>query len=578
MADAKRVVVIPEMTRRDKYERLRQQLENEQSTFTSHWQDLSDYVRPRRARFFLSDRNKGDRRNQKIIDSTATLALRTLTSGMTTGLTSPARPWFRLAVPDPDLNENEEVIFWLYDVTRRMSEVFLRSNFYQMIGTMYSDLGLFSTAALGLWEDDETIIRFSSFPIGSFLLSNDNKGRARVFMRKFSMTARQIREEFVKQPDGTEDWSVTSVRVQDAWRQGKPEEWFDIVHVIQPNTEYREGHLLAKHKAFSDCYYEAGAREGADRDKFLRESGFDEFPILAGRWDLTGEDVYGTSGPGMDALGDIKQLQLGERRALQAVEKSINPPMVAPPSMRTSKLSILPGDVSFVSENQQQTFRPAHSVNFDLEKLELKQAQARQRIQRAFFEDLMLMLTLSDRREMTAREVEEKHEEKLLVLGPVLERLNQDVLDPTIDRTFNIMLRRGLIPDPPQVLQGQKLQVEYISILAQAQKMVGLAGLERFASNVTQIATIQPEMMDVVDTDEMAREMADMSGIPPKLLRSVERVEEIRTGRAKAQQAAQAAQNIRSAGAGIKALSGANLEGNNALTAMRDNAEQQSPE
>ena len=110
------------------YQNIRAQLENERSTFLSHWRECANYILPRRSRFYTTDVNRGDRRNQNIIDSTATLAARTLQSGMMSGLTSPARPWFRLTTPDPGLAEFGAVKGWLDIVTRRMINVLLKSN------------------------------------------------------------------------------------------------------------------------------------------------------------------------------------------------------------------------------------------------------------------------------------------------------------------------------------------------------------------------------------------------------------------------------------------------------------------
>ncbi|HLA14767.1 MAG TPA: portal protein [Gemmatimonadaceae bacterium] len=539
------------------------QLKNEQASFVSHWRELNDYVRPRRGRFFTSDRNRGDRRTQKIIDSTATLAARTLSAGMMSGLTSPARPWFRLTTSDPGLAESGDVKEWLYYVTQRLGTIFLRSNLYNVLPIMYSDLSVFGTAAFGVFEDLKDVIRCTSYPIGSYMIANDEREVANVFMRDFEMTVRQIVMKFVQQPDDTMDWGAASRRVKELWDRGQTEAWIPVAQVVTPNDEYHSGVTLSKFKEFRSCYWETGTRED---DRFLDEAGFDEFPVLAARWETTGEDIYGTDCPGMTALGDIKQLQLGERRALQAVEKSVNPPMVAPPGMRNSKLTILPGEVSYVQEAANQSFRPAHEVNFDLQKLELKQGQARARIQRAFYEDLFLMMTELDRREITAREVQERHEEKLLVLGPVLERLNQDVYDRLIDRAFGIAYRRGFIPPPPERLQDEPLKVEYISLMAQAQKSVMLGGLERFAQDVMQIASVDPSVLDVIDRDAMIRELAESTGVPPHLTLPEETVAETRAARAQAAQQQQMAENMKQLGVGAKNLAAADTTKKSALT------------
>ena len=145
------------ITRRTYYENIPATLWNERTTNEPHWRDLNDHISPRKARWFTSDRNKGDRRNQKIIDSTATFSLRTLQSGMHAGMTSPARPWMRLGVPDPDLNEYGPVREWLHTVTQRMLTIFQQTNVYNALPVHYGCMGLFGIAATALMDDDDEL-------------------------------------------------------------------------------------------------------------------------------------------------------------------------------------------------------------------------------------------------------------------------------------------------------------------------------------------------------------------------------------------------------------------------------------
>jgi hypothetical protein len=553
-------------SKRRKLEALKGQLAEERSSFIDHWRDLGDYIRPRRTRFFVSDSNRGDKRNQKIVDSTATLAARTLRSGMMSGITSPARPWFRLGTPEPALAEVGAVKDWLYEVTQRMSAIFLKSNLYNALPNVYGDLGVFATAAMLVEEDFENVMRFYPFPAGSYMIANDDRLRVRVFARDFRMTVRQIVQKFARMTGpGERDWSNISDTVRGLWDQNQKEAWIDVCHVIAPNDDCDEKQLGSKFKPFSSCYWESGNQD----DKFLSESGYDFFPVLCPRWETTGEDVYGTDCPGMSALGDIKQLQTGEKRIGQAVEKSINPPLTGPASLRTARVSVLPGDITYNDAQQgQNELRPVYQLDPRVRELEEKQAQVRDRIRRAFYEDLFLMLSMSDRTQITATEVNERHEEKLLALGPVLEQLNQDLLDPLIDIAFQIMVRQNLIPPPPEELQGQSLRVEYISIMAQAQKLVGVGGIERFAGFVGNMAKVDPSVLDKVDFDQTVDVYGDMTSVPPGIVRPDDKVQELRNQRAQAQKAAADAAAVREEAGAAKDLSGAKMDDNNALTEL----------
>lgn len=568
-------------TLRSRYELLRSQLALERSSFEPHWRDLSDNILPRRSRFYQNDVNRGDRRNQRIIDSTASLAVRTLRSGMMSGITSPARPWFQLATPDPDLSETPPVKDWLYVVSQRMATVFQTSNLYQTLPTLYGDLGTFGSSAMLIEEDFKNVIRTYAYPIGSYYLANDDRMQVKVFMREFRLTIRQLVQKFgglKEDGSGNIDWSNFSPYIEEYYRRGQLDAWVDVVHCIKDNEDYNPGSGLARFKRYSSVYYERGVTGTTSYamdfpDKFLRVSGYDYFPVLCPRWEITGEDVYGTNCPGMEALGDIRQLQLGERRAMQAIEKMVNPPMKGPVSLKNQKASLLPGDITYVDERDgQRGFTPVHEVNAPLQELENKQAAVRSRIQRCFYEDLFLLMSQSDRRDITAREIDERHEEKLLALGPVLEQLNQDLLDPLIDITFQMMLRQNLIPPAPQELQGVNLKIEYVSVMAQAQKMVGISGIERFAQFTNQLAVTNPSAMDKVNTDTLIDRYGDMTSVPPGIVRTPEDVGAIRKSRADQIAADQKMNHIEQGSKAAKNLSDSNVQSDNALSQLLNRA------
>ena len=565
-------------TRRQEFERIRAQLDIERSSFKNHWKDLNDYINPRRGRFFVSDANKGDRRNLKIIDSTGTLASRTLRSGMMAGITSPSRPWFKLDVAGQGLSESEPIKKWLHDVSKSMHAMFLKSNLYNHLPVIYGDLGTFATGAMFVEKDDENILRFSALPIYSYLIGNNYKLKVDVFVRDFRMTVRQIIQQFGQDPNNPSkiDWTNISSKVKSLWLSNNPEAWIDVVHSVLPNDNWNPQKFESKYKRYISVYYEIGFgghntqgyySSAIAENKFLSEKGYDYFPVLCPRWETTGEDVYGTDCPGMTSLGDIKQLQIGEKRSLQAVEKMINPSLIGPSSLRTAKVSLLPGDVTYEDVREgSKGLRPLHEVNFDIGALELKQDQVRKRISRSFYEDLFLMLAQTDRRQITAREIEERHQEKLLALGPVLEQLNQDLLDPLIDIAFYEMTQAGVLPPPPDELQGSDLKVEYISVMAEAQKLVGLGGVERFTGFISEVASVDAAVLDKINTDQLVDVYGDMTSIPPGIVRSDEAVEEMRQQRAEMQAQQAKMEQIQQAAGTAQTLSQTNTGEGNALS------------
>jgi hypothetical protein len=563
-----------ELTRRQRYETMRGALIQERASFDSHWKELGDYFFPRRTRFWVTDRNKGDRRSQNIINSTPRLAARTLQSGLHAGLTSPARPWMRLTTPDPDLAEHGAVKEWLHTVTQRMLTVFLRSNLYNALPTLYGDLGVFGTGAMAVMADEREMLRSYTYPIGSYAVGIDARGVATTFVRDYEITVRQAVEAFGAIP-GTRDidWTKLSEVVRSAWDKSQYDLPVEITWLVTPNTEYVAGSPWSREFRWHSCYFERGR---PDDGIFLRESGFKQFPILVPRWDVTGEDTYGTASPGMDALGDAKGLQLLERRKARAIDKALDPPLVGPSTLRTQKTSLIPGDITYDdagSRGSGQGLRPIHEVRLEgLQHVAMEIERHEYRVQRSFYADLFLMLAQSDSmrgaQPVTAREIEERHEEKLLALGPVLERMNDELLDPLVDRTFSLMLDAGAIPEPPEELHGVDLKVEYISVMAQAQKLVGVVGLDRFLQSSLLLAEKFPAVLHKVNAMQAINDYQDMLGVNPKL---VVPDDEAQAGvdadrQAMAQQAgAEQAQRMAQAGA---ALGKTPLGGNTALDAM----------
>lgn len=558
---------------RQQYELLRSQLEMERSSFLPHFKAIADVMLPRRLRYTVSDVNRGDRRNTRILDGTATKAIRTLRSGMMAGVTSPARPWFRLTTPDSDLAEFAPVKRWLHATTTRMSGIFLKSNLYNALPIMYGDIGTFGTSAVLIEEDEEEYLRAYVFPVGTYSFGVNARGRADTFSRRFQMTVRQVVKKFGNLNDaGRIDWTNISQTVKDRWESGQTESWVSVVHIIKPNERFDPGKIDSQFKRFVSVYYEEGSNDGfGDRDKFLRKRGYSYFPVLIPRWETSGEDSWATDCPGMTALGDTQALQLMQKRKAQAVELLVRPPMKGPTSLKTQRASILPGEVTY-DDSKDGGFRPIFETNPRVQELLLDIQDTRQQIKSYFFEDLFLMLASSNRRDFTAREIDERHEEKLLALGPVLEQFNQDVGNPLIDITFGIMLERGEVEAPPEEIADMDLRVVYESIMAQAQKMIGLAGVERFTGFVGGLIQADPRIANKINRNQLVDIYAEMTSVPPSIVRSDDEVEEMEAAQAEAQAASERREAMLTTVSAAKELSQTKLDGNTALAALAGGA------
>jgi hypothetical protein len=558
--------------KRKQYATLRSALWTERTSgFDAHWRELGEWLMPRRTRFWAGDKNRGDRRNQQIIDSTARFAARTLSSGLHAGLTSPARPWMKLSTPDPDLAEFHPVKLWLHTVTQRMLTVFASTNLYNVLPLVYLDLGVFGTGAMSMVQDSQDLFRAYSYPIGSYALGQDERGLATTFIRDFQLTVRQVVKQFGVKENGRDiDWSNISTTVKDLWNRGDTEMPVDVTWIVKPNDDARSDRLEAKYLPWASCHFETN---GPDQ-KFLRESGFETFPIMAPRWDVSGEDTYGTDCPGMTALGDIKQLQIMQRNKGRLLIKAIDPPLRGPSALRTQKTSTLPGDITYVdTRDGMQGLAPIHEVRLEgFQHLTQDIGEVQYRIQRAFFEDLFLMIARSDDRlgaaRPTAREIDERHEEKLLALGPVLERTNDELLNPIIERAFHLMMQAHFVPEPPGELRGVKLRVEYISVLAQAQKLVAVAAHDRFMQTVGGLVQLYPEARLKVDPMQTVDTYAEALGVDPRMVRPTKDAQQLQANEQQQQQQALAAEQAATMAKAAKDASQTPLTGDTALARL----------
>jgi hypothetical protein len=368
------------------------------------------------------------------------------------------------------------------------------------------------------------------------------------------MTVRQLVQKF-----GLENCSAM---VKTQWNNGALEQSVDTIHAVEPNTDFDPKLSLSPaHRRWRSWWFE----EGSPEDKFLRQSGSSKFPALTPRWSNRQGDVYGRS-PGMQIIGDCKALQHLERRHAQLVDKTTTPPMKGSESLRAGKASLLPGDMTYVPNGQGHIFEPAMVVPPQaIAALKDDIQRHEERIERGMFTDLWLRLIRDDRAQRaTATEIEEGKQETMLQLGPVLENLNGSLFEPAIDWGLEECNARGLLPPPPQELQGQDIKAEFISVMHQTQKMTGLTAIRTVVQEIGLLAQLgRQDALDKLNVDEIADEIANMAGVKPELILSSDEVKQIRDAREQRQQQADqmqsglaAAKGAQSAGAAAKSISG----------------------
>lgn len=537
------------------------EMESEFQLWRPHYDELARHILPRR---YMATQDKGPgrqaktERNQYILDGTGTFAARVLASGMMNGVTSPARPWFHIRIPGFKYDElNVEAQRYLDEVERRMQIVLAGSNFYNAMAVNYLDLGVFGTSATLIYEDFEDVIRCYNVACGEYRLAQDSRRTICKFNRIIPYTLFQLVQQF--------GIDRVSHKLRDDYKQGgaKLLQIVQVYHLIEPNDQNRKESLPAKFE-YREFYFEQKCTDG----KMLQVAGYHEKPGIWPRWELIGNDSYGTS-PGMDALPDIIQLQQETKRKGQALDKMVSPPLLVDAKLQHNRVSTMPNGLNYI-QNLDQTSgaRPLYTVQAPIAELTADIAAVQARIYQIFQNDLFRMISQLDT-VRSATEIDARREEKLVLLGPVLQRFENEALDPALKRVFNIMQRKGLLPDAPEILDGATIEVEYVSVLADAQRAVGTATMERFLQAIGETAAVQPDVLEIPNWPGYFSEYAYRLNIPAIALKTEAEAQAAIDAKKQAEGMAQAAQMGTDLTGAAKNLSQADVGGGvNALQAM----------
>lgn len=536
------------------------QMQSDRRPWWSFWREVADYILPRRYVWLMSERESNRTyqiRNRYILDSTGTQAAKVLASGMMNGITSPSRPWFRLRIAGVKDEATGPVRLWLEEVRRRMLLVMAESNFYNALALLYVDLVVFGTGAMLIYEDDDEVIRCFNNALGEFYVSQDANLKVNTFAREFYYNVRQVVERF-----GLENCSES---VQSKWKLGGARllDSVRIIHLVQPAD--RRSPVLGDRFRYHEYYWELAGEIG----NVLAARGFFELPGIFPRWETIGNDPYGIS-PGMDALPDIIQLQHETKAKGQGLDFMLRPPILADISMEHRPTALLPKGITYIAglSNGHVGAKPAYTVNPPILEMMQDIAQIQTRVQEVFHNDLFRMISQLDT-VRSATEIAARREEKLVLLGPVLERFENEALDPGILRIYGIMQRKGLIPEMPPELEDQEIEIQYVSVLSDAQRAIGTVAIERGVAFVGQLAAVRPDVLDVPDWEETVREYFDALGVPPQIINDRETSAALREQREQQDALAGTAAIADPVTKAAKQLSDTNVGGGvNALQAM----------
>jgi hypothetical protein len=529
----------------------------------AHWRELADFFLPRRYRWLVTanQMNRGSPINGHIIDSTGCFAARNLAAGLLSGKSSPHRQWFKLKVGYIDSTGTNPISLWLAECERLLRLIYQSSNFYNSIAQFYADLVVFGTACLLIYEDFDNVIRCINPCLGEYYVGLDGKMRPCILFREFTMTIGQVVDEF-----GIDNVSE-SVRLSynDRTGGGRTRE-IVVCHAIEPNTGQAPSRF-----AFAEAFWERGGSQaqqtGTLTETFLRRKGFYEQPMGIVRWDIQSNDPYGRA-PAMDGLGDQKQLQQETRRKAQAIDKMVNPPLGADIALKNQPASLLPGGITYGAfRDGKPTMGSLYDTKFPVGEINEDLTQVRDRLRKVFYNDLFQTASqFETRSNITAVEWDMRKSESMIMLGPVVERIDTEGLSVFTERVFNIASRAGIIPPPPQEIAGMEIDVDFVSILAQSQEAAAAASIERVFGMVGQVAGVVPEAIDKLDVDYSIDKYSTLLSNDPKVIRSQDQVAAIRKARHDKEAAMQQAEVANQLADGAKTLSETDVgAGQNAL-------------
>jgi hypothetical protein len=488
---------------------------------------IKQYQVPRLGRFNTSDKDQRAS-SAHIAHDGVKFSHRTLSSGLQSGATNPARPWLRLTLRNRELAESASVRKWLHQGTELILAVAARGDAYQSFHAAYDEIGAFGNAAVVLQADFENVVCSHVMTFGEWVCARDDKGAGQVFGRRFRMTAGQMVAAFGKDrvsPEVLRAAENTS-RVQN----------FEILHLVQERAQGvgKPGYSPASRKRYSSCYYDMSH----DTREPLRESGYDRFPVLLPRWYVTSNDTYGY-GPGFDCLNSSFGLQHIALRGAQALDYRVSPPVRVPTVLKGDNSWRMPGGVLY-SDAQDVAIRNLYEVQVNLQEISERESRLMAFVREAYYTDLFLMLQSQPLSGSTATEIAQRYEEKMTVLGPAVGRLHLGLIAPWVEFTFEQLVSKEVMPPAPPEIQDEELEVEFVSTLAQAQKLVEGNTLDRFIGTVGNVAQIASHAVHKVKWYKFVDKMADVLGVDPDLVASDEEADAAAGDEGQAQAQAQA--------------------------------------
>lgn len=531
----------------------------ERSVVEPDWREITKFLLPERGRYMVEQTVRRPRATSRaILDPTASKAHGRLASFLMAGITNPSLPWLKLGTEMDDVDEQDEVRAYFAECERRMYRVLAAGSFYPAIHQLYEEIAGFGTGAIIAMPDFENVQKFFPLTAGEYYIALDENQEINELHREYDLSVSQLVAQF-----GVDN---VSDQVRLAFQTNRLAGRHIVVHALRPNRD-RKAAMGWQGKPWSGIYYER-----ADTTRILKGEGFDYKPFVVPRWHALAGDAYGI-GPGHKALPDIKSLQAGVRQMREAGAKLVEPPLQGDARYQNAYQGQLPGDINWIQgldANQHAGLRPIFLVPPNISSLAAEVADYRKAIGDTFYNDMILAISqmegVQPRNQM---EIAERRNEKMLMLGPMLERFYTEALSPLVRLTFSRMQAVKMLPPPPPALHGLQVTPTFISVLAAAQKAVGTTGIEAVLRLAGSMAGVWPSVVQKIDADQVIEEYAEAMDAPNSIVVPQKQVDAARAHAKKEQDAQMATQQAAQLAQGAQTLSQTDVGGGqNALAAM----------
>lgn len=527
-------------------------LKRVKDAFEKTFRQIRSFIQPIAGSFEEIDA-RGRSYRHEILDNTGEGYSEELVAAIIGFVANQGTKWLGLRTSVTELNEQAEVSQWLERVATIILQILDSpdSRFYSVLARVIRDKVDFGTGVMWIAERAGKIPLFQHVPMSQIYLGENEDGELDVFFRKFQYTARQAFKRW---------GNKLPKEIQDAANDPKKsEDLFWFLHVHQPRNNGEANALRASQLPYESTWIAVAAKQ------IVAEGGTNKKSMIGGRWWIRDVDVYGR-GPGHKALADVKMLQRTTKSVIRGAEKRIDPPTIVADEGILSPVRGGARGITVVKRelliNSRQSPIQAFPVNSDPQLGEAFSDAIRVRVARAYYSHL---IQLSQDPRMTATQVLKIDERTLKTLGPFLGNIQSELLGPAIERVFDIGLRAGFFPPLPAALEEARIEVEYDSPIARAQKLQEGIAVAEFFDLTARIREVDPDIDDNMDLDAGYRLLAERTGVPRALLRDPRVVKERRDARAEVrEQQAQIEQ--------IQALAPAAQSATQALSAVNQNS------